>query len=92
MTLFETILSDLDAGYVEPVDSYKLFETGITAMLNSLDPYTEFENMQDAELMTESIEGKYGGVWLGHFWIERKEPRCCGIKTTKKRHSRGNGL
>ena len=43
VTLFETILSDLDQAYVEPVDTNKLFETGVAAMLRSLDPYTEFE-------------------------------------------------
>lgn len=64
VALFETILADLDQSYVDPVDSYKLFETGVTAMLNSLDPYTEFENMQEAVEMSESIEGKYGGVGL----------------------------
>lgn len=64
VTLFETILADLDAAYVEPIDAYQLFETGMAAMLNSLDPYTEFENIQEAVEMTESIEGKYGGVGL----------------------------
>jgi C-terminal peptidase prc len=64
VTLFETILHDLDAAYVEPVDTNQLFETGVAAMLNSLDPYTEFENLQQAAELTESIDGKYGGVGL----------------------------
>jgi carboxyl-terminal processing protease len=64
VTLFETILSDLEQAYVEPVDTNKLFETGVAAMLRSLDPYTEFEGIQEAVDMTESIEGKYGGVGL----------------------------
>ena len=64
VTLFETILSDLDRGYVEEVDTNKLFETGVSAMLRSLDPYTEFEGRQQATDLTESIEGKYGGVGL----------------------------
>ena len=33
-------------------------------MLRSLDPYSEFEGIQEAVEMTESIEGKYGGVGL----------------------------
>jgi PDZ domain len=33
-------------------------------MLNSLDPYTEFEGVQEARDMSESIEGRYGGVGL----------------------------
>jgi len=64
VTLFETILSDLEAGYVDPVDTNKLFETGVSAMLRSLDPYTEYEGPQEAVELSESIDGKYGGVGL----------------------------
>ena len=64
VTLFETILSDLEQGYVDPVDTNKLFETGVSAMLRSLDPYTEYEGPQEAVELTESIDGKYGGVGL----------------------------
>ena len=64
VTLFETILADLDAGYVDPVDTNKLFETGMSAMLRSLDPYTEFEGREDAQQLNEGIQGRYGGVGL----------------------------
>ncbi|KAG7354250.1 carboxyl-terminal protease [Nitzschia inconspicua] len=64
VTLFETILADLDAGYVDPVDTNKLFETGVSAMLRSLDPYTEYESSNDAQILNEGIMGKYGGVGL----------------------------
>ena len=64
VTLFETILTDLEQSYVDPVDTNKLFETGVSAMLRSLDPYTEYEGPQEAVQLTESIEGKYGGVGL----------------------------
>merc|ERR1740124_973393 len=64
VTLFETILADLDRGYVDKVDTKKLFETGVNAMLRSLDPYTEFEGKQEAAEMTESVTGKYGGIGL----------------------------
>jgi len=64
VTLFETILADLDAGYVDPVDTNKLFETGVSAMLKSLDPYTEFEAKEEAQQMSEGIMGRYGGVGL----------------------------
>jgi hypothetical protein len=33
VTLFETILGDLQVAYVDPVDTEKLFETGMNAML-----------------------------------------------------------
>lgn len=62
--LMETILTDLNQGYVDEVDSRSLFETGMNAMLSSLDPYTEFENVKDAEAMQESISSRYGGIGL----------------------------
>jgi len=64
VALFETILSDLDRAYVDKVDTNKLFETGIQAMLRSLDPYTEFEGKTEALELSESINGKYGGIGL----------------------------
>jgi carboxyl-terminal processing protease len=64
VTLFETILADLDAGYVDPVDTNKLFETGVSAMLRSLDPYTEYEGPADSVTLNEGIMGRYGGVGL----------------------------
>uniref|UniRef100_A0A7S1YXK9 PDZ domain-containing protein n=1 Tax=Ditylum brightwellii TaxID=49249 RepID=A0A7S1YXK9_9STRA len=64
VTLFETILYDLDQRYVDKVDTQKLFETGVSAMLRSLDPYTEFEGKSDAEAMTETVSGRYAGVGL----------------------------
>lgn len=64
VTLFETILNDLETTYVDPVDTQQLFQTGMQAMLQSLDPYTEFEAKEDAQNVMESIDGKYGGVGL----------------------------
>jgi len=62
VALFETILSDLDRGYVEEVNTIKLFETGVSAMLRSLDPYTEYYN--DAIENQENVLGKYAGVGI----------------------------
>jgi len=64
VTLFETILADLDRGYVDTIDTNKLFETGVSAMLSSLDPYTEFEGKTEAAELNESVNGKYGGIGL----------------------------
>ena len=64
VALFETILSDLDRAYVDKVDTNKLFETGVQAMLRSLDPYTEFEGKTEAMELSESVNGKYGGIGL----------------------------
>jgi hypothetical protein len=50
VTLFENILLEIDRGYVEPVDDTRLFETAVKAMLDTLDPYTEFEGEQLAKV------------------------------------------
>lgn len=62
--LFEDILRDLQQSYVDEVNPAKLFETAVGSMLRSLDPYTEFENMEGAKQMQESVSGRYGGVGL----------------------------
>lgn len=62
--LFGEILADLQDLYVEPVDLDKLAETGFQAMLTSLDPYTEFENVEAAKVMRTQTIGNYGGVGL----------------------------
>ena len=62
--LFGEILADLQDLYVEPVDLDKLAETGFQAMLTSLDPYTEFENVEAAKIMRTQTIGNYGGVGL----------------------------
>jgi len=64
VTLFETVLSEIGRGYVDEVDTNRMFETGVSAMLRSLDPYTEFEGKREAAALNESIDGKYGGVGL----------------------------
>jgi len=64
VALFETVLNEITSSYVDEVDTNRLFETGVNAMLRSLDPYTEFEGKQEAVQLTESIDGRYGGVGL----------------------------
>ena len=41
-----------------------LHYAGVKSMLDSLDPYTEFEDLKAARYMQESVSGKYGGVGL----------------------------
>lgn len=62
--LFGEILSDIQNGYVEPVDLDQLSETAFQAMLSSLDPYTEFENPKAATQLAATTFGNYGGLGL----------------------------
>lgn len=57
-----SILKQLSVNYVDSVQFGKLINTGITAMLSSLDPYTVYypeEEEDDVQMMTT---GMYGGV------------------------------
>ena len=57
-----SILKQLSANYVDTLQFGKLVNTGINAMLNSLDPYTVYypeEEEDDVQMMTTGI---YGGV------------------------------
>ena len=46
-SLYRQILQELDETYVDNVDNNLLFETTTRAMLNTLDPYTEYISPQD---------------------------------------------
>lgn len=62
LEIFNSLYRYLDLLYVDTLDAEQLIQTGIDAMLQSLDPYTEYypaEDMGDLKLLTT---GKYGGI------------------------------
>jgi carboxyl-terminal processing protease len=62
LDIFNSLYRKLDLFYVDTLDAEKLIQTGIDAMLESLDPYTEYyadEDLGDLKMMTT---GKYGGI------------------------------
>lgn len=62
LEIFNSLYRELDMLYVDTLDANKLITTGIDAMLESLDPYTEYyaeEDMVNLKMMTT---GKYGGI------------------------------
>lgn len=65
VAIFDFILQDINASYVDRVDIDKLFETGVNSMLGTLDPYTQFENNSEALEMSLRTSGRYAGVGLG---------------------------
>lgn len=81
---------DLDAGYVDDVDTKKLFETGVSAMLRSLDPYTEFEGRQEAKELNESVQGKYGGIGLVITGTNMPKPAAVSTSAGKSAVSSGS--
>lgn len=62
LDIFATLFKEVNAFYVDEVDPKKTIETGINAMLASLDPYTNYipeENAADYRTMTT---GEYAGI------------------------------
>ena len=62
LDIFATLFRELNIYYVDGADPGKLVKTGIDAMLESLDPYTNYipeSNIEDYKMMTT---GQYGGI------------------------------
>lgn len=62
LDIFNAIFKELNMYYVDTINPDKSIQTGINAMLEALDPYTEYypeEDMGDLNLM---IKGTYGGI------------------------------
>ena len=60
--IFVNLYKELNTYYVDDVDPSKLMRTGVDAMLNSLDPYTNYISESDIEGYRLITEGKYNGV------------------------------
>lgn len=77
---FATIYKALQTSYVDTIDADKSMNTAISAMLNEIDPYTEYipESEQD-EFLTIST-GEYGGI--GAYIMQRPEG---GVQVTEPR-------
>ena len=62
LDIFHSLFTQLEMFYVDSIDVKRSMLIGIDAILEDLDPYTEYyseEDMGDLKLMTT---GKYGGI------------------------------
>jgi carboxyl-terminal processing protease len=60
--IFTNLYKELNTYYVDELDPSKLMRTGIDAMLESLDPYTNYISESDIEGYRFIMEGKYTGI------------------------------
>jgi carboxyl-terminal processing protease len=67
LEIFTSAYRELNANYVDEVDPSKLMRTGIEAMLESLDPYTNFISESEVEDYRIMTTGQYGGVGASIF-------------------------
>jgi carboxyl-terminal processing protease len=58
------IIQVLDREYVDTIDKKVLFEKTITDLLHGLDPHSNYIAAEDLAAMSESIQGKFGGVGI----------------------------
>ncbi len=62
LDIFASLYKEVNAYYVDEVDPQKAIRTGINAMLESLDPYTNYIPEEDLEAYVTMTTGEYGGI------------------------------
>jgi carboxyl-terminal processing protease len=62
LEVFTTLFKELSTYYVDPIQPGKLVKKGIDAMLEDLDPYTNYITEEDIEDYRFQTTGKYGGI------------------------------
>ena len=62
LDIFATLYQNVNTYYVDNIDPTKFMKTGIDAMLESLDPYTNYIDESDMENYRFQTTGEYGGI------------------------------
>lgn len=62
LDIYATLLRELNTYYVDPIEPGKMVKTSIDAMLDDLDPYTNYITESDIEEYEFMTTGKYGGI------------------------------
>ncbi len=62
LDIFGKLYREINALYVDDTDPTDLIRTGIDAMLNSLDPYTNYISEEELEDFRFMSTGEYGGI------------------------------
>lgn len=64
LEIYTNVLKELNTFYVDPINPGKMTKTGLDAMLNELDPYTNFITEAEAEQFEMEFSGRYGGMGI----------------------------
>ncbi|NCD69484.1 S41 family peptidase [Mucilaginibacter agri] len=73
LDVFASVYKEVNINYVDDVNSAKLVKTGVDAMLDGLDPYTEFvpeSEIEDYKL--KYVSTQYGGIGASIFNRDKK--------------------
>lgn len=62
LDIFNSLYKELQTNYVDTIDAEKSINTAIGAMLNDIDPYTEYFPASQQEDITMMTSGEYAGI------------------------------
>ncbi|WP_157976968.1 S41 family peptidase [Taibaiella helva] len=62
LEIYSNVFKELNQYYVDPIEPGKMVKTGVDAMLNDLDPYTNLITEAEAEDYELQTTGKYSGI------------------------------
>ena len=62
LDIYTNLFKELNTYYVDPIEPGKLVKIGVDAMLEDLDPYTNYITESDIEEYEFMTTGKYGGI------------------------------
>lgn len=62
LDIFTTLYRELNTYYVDTLNSTQLIQSGIVAMTESLDPYTDYIPEDDIQEYRQQTTGRYGGI------------------------------
>src|ERR1700712_4083011 len=68
LDVFASVYKEVNINYVDDINSAKMLKTGVDAMLDGLDPYTEFvPESEIEEYKLHYVSTQYGGIGAGIF-------------------------
>ena len=62
LDIFNSLYKELQTFYVDSIDAEKSINTAIAAMLNDIDPYTEYFSAKEQDQFRTMTTGEYGGI------------------------------
>ena len=69
LDIFNTLFKELNTFYVDTINAQKTIENAINAMLDEIDPYTEYIPAKETDDFMSISTGEYGGI--GSYLMER---------------------
>lgn len=73
LDIFASVFKALQTSYVDTIDADKSVQTAIDAMLDEIDPYTEYFPEKESDELLSISTGEYGGI--GSFIQQRPDGR-----------------